>query len=334
MRMRRLDQIQYEQPAHPIVREALPHLDEEEQEQPRGMAEERHRTRPSATAPAVTQGVWLTLRDHAGSRARIMRGAACLLVVVVVGCAAVRPRVPAESGIDPDAIDRSVNPCDDFYDFACGGWAARTSIPPDRPSWSRSFSEITERNLAGLRDILEAAAAAHFEPGDEEARKLGDFHATCMDESKAETASADTLRGEFARIDGISDRESLARAVAQLHLRDVNALFVFRTQQDLRDASEEIGAADQGGLGLPERDYYLKRDPRSVALRDQYRDHVARMLELSGESADVAAKHARTVMGIETALAGGSMPVVERRNPYNVYHRIDRDGLEHEAPVL
>ncbi|HSV07758.1 MAG TPA: M13 family metallopeptidase, partial [Candidatus Binatus sp.] len=244
------------------------------------------------------------------------------------------PAAPVLSGTDPDALDRSVDPCNDFYEFACGGWAARTSIPPDRPAWSRSFSEITERNLAVLREILEADAAAHFDPGDQEARKLGDFHATCMDEQKAETASADTLREEFARIETITNRESLARAVARLHLREVTALFVFRAQQDLRDASEEIGAADQGGLGLPERDYYLRHDARSVDLRRRYRDHVARMLELAGESPAVVAQHARTVMSIETALARGSMPVVERRDPYHVYHRIDRAGLEREAPVF
>jgi putative endopeptidase len=251
----------------------------------------------------------------------------------MLGCA-IRSRVttPVPGGTDPDALDRSVDPCHDFYAFACGGWAAKTSIPPDRPAWARSFSEITERNLATLRGILETDAAGNFAPGDDEARKLGDFYATCMDEQRAETSSADTLRQEFAGIDAIADRESLARAVARLHLREVTALFGFHVQQDLKDATEEIGAADQGGLGLPERDYYLKADARSVRLRAQYRDHVARMLELAGESRRIAARHAGTIMGIETALARGSMPVVERRDPYNVYHRIDRGGLVSAAP--
>src|SRR5439155_1595343 len=158
--MCRLDQVEHEQPAHPVVREALPHLDEEEEEEPCGMCEERHRRRSSATT--------------------------------------------------------------------------------DRPAWSRSFSEITERNLAILRESLEADAAGHFEPGDEEARKLGDFYATCMDEEKAETSSAEMLREQFATIEAITDHESLARAVAQLHLRDVTALFVFLAQQDLGAATQEI----------------------------------------------------------------------------------------------
>jgi putative endopeptidase len=264
-----------------------------------------------------------------------------LAVATALGCAAPWPSVarrpPApvvQANPDPDALDRSVDPCTDFYDFACGGWLARTAIPPDRPAWSRSFSEITERNLAILRAILEADAAGRFAPGDDEARKLGDFYATCMDEPKAETASAATLREALAAIAAVRDRESLARMVARLHLEDVTALFVFRPQQDLRDATEEIGAADQGGLGLPERDYYLKRDARSVALRARYGAHVARMLELAGASPRAAAKDARTVLRIETALAQGSLPVVERRDPYNVYHRLDRAGLEREAPAF
>ncbi len=259
------------------------------------------------------------------------RIAPLLCLVIALACARHPPGPPIQAAIDPEALDRSVDPCDDFYAFACGGWEARTEIPPDRPQWARSFSEITERNLVTLREILEADAAGRLEPGDEEARKLGDFYATCMDEEKAETASGDALREELATIDAISGHETLAGAVARLHLRGVPALFVFHAQQDLRDATEMIGAADQGGLGLPERDYYTRRDARSVELRRRYGEHVARMLELAGAEHLAAETQARTVLRIETALARGSMPVVERRDPYKVYHRIDRAGLERAA---
>jgi putative endopeptidase len=249
---------------------------------------------------------------------------------LLASCATLRrPAPPPDAAVDKTALDRSIAPCDDFYAFACGGWLATTAIPPDRPQWSRSFSEISERNQAILRAILEADAAG---PGDDEARKLGDFYATCMDEAKAETASMDALRAELAALDAVTDPTTLAAAIARLHLREVTALFVFRPQQDLRDATQEIGAADQGGLGLPERDYYTRQDPRSVDLRAKYREHVGRMLELAGERHRDATRDADTVMAIETALAEGALPVVERRDPYHVYHRIDRAGLEAAAP--
>jgi endothelin-converting enzyme/putative endopeptidase len=231
-----------------------------------------------------------------------------------------------------DVLDRSVDPCDDFYRFACGGWIKKTPIPPDRAAWTRSFSEIRERNELALRQILEDDAAGKDDPADPYAKKVGDFYATCMDENKAETDSLADLKAELARIDAIADVKELAREVADLHLKGVNVLFSFGSDQDAKDATQVIGSADQGGMGLPDRDYYLKDDPNMKKIRAAYQEHVAEMLALLGEPQAQAQKDAATVLRVETALAKAAMDRVERRDPYKVYHRIERKGLAAVAP--
>src|SRR5262249_39163536 len=161
-----------------------------------------------------------------------------------------------------------------FYQFACGTWMKQTPIPADRPYWLRSFSVIQERNEATLRQILEADATGKSGKDDPYAQKLGDFYATCMDEEKAETASMETLRAELARVDAIRDGKGLARALATLHLANVDALFGFSAVQDFKQSNDVIGHLTQGGLGLPDRDYYLKDDEHSVTIRKQYAEHV------------------------------------------------------------
>ena len=162
-----------------------------------------------------------------------------------------------------DAIDRTVDPCTNFYPFACGGWLAHNPVPADRQRWGR-FQEVQDRNYAMLRRILEATG------GDADRRKAGDYYAACMDEPVIEAKGVVALQPELAQIDALKSRDELPQLVAQLHALGVNVLFRFRADTDRRNASTQIADVDQGGLSLPDRDYYLKTDERSVELRDKY----------------------------------------------------------------
>ena len=233
-------------------------------------------------------------------------------------------------GIDLAILDRAVSPCDDFYRFACGKWLDQTPIPPDRPLWARSFSEVLERNVVVLKGIVEKDARGEADPADPYAQKVGDFYATCMDEAKAETASLATLREELKAIDKIADAKSLAREVGELQRGGARPFFNFSSRQDFRDATQVIGGIDQGGLGLPDRDYYFKDDKKSADLRALYLDHVGKMLELAG-TPDAQAQ-AKKIMELETRLAKASMDRVSRRDPDKTYHRLDRKGLIAAAP--
>jgi endothelin-converting enzyme/putative endopeptidase len=243
--------------------------------------------------------------------------------------AGLAPQAPPP-GIDLSALDRSVSPCDDFYKFACGSWLARTPIPEDRPQWGRGFSEVLERNEVVLREIVEKNARGVPDPADPFAKRVGDFYATCMDEQKAETTSFATLRKQLQAIDKIGDSRALARRVAQLHRGGARAFFGFGARQDFKDATQVIGGIDQGGLGLPDRDYYFRDDKKSQELRDLYLDHVGRMLSLAGDAQ--AQAHARRIFQMETDLARASLDRVSRRDPSKTYHRLDRTGLLTAAP--
>ncbi|MDE2292576.1 MAG: M13 family metallopeptidase [Elusimicrobia bacterium] len=230
--------------------------------------------------------------------------------------------------VDTAAMDASVAPCDDFYRYACGGWMKANPIPADQPSWGR-FSELVERNRLVLKGILEKAAAS---PQDDVDRRIGGLYSACMDDGAAEKKGDQPVEGLLKEIDGLSSPAALPALVARLHRSGVDAFFGYGSDQDYKDSAQVIAVLDQGGLGLPDRDYYLKKDAKSVALRKAYVWHVAKTFGLAGDDPAAAARRARLVMRLETALAKASMDRIARREPKNVYHRKERAELAKLAP--
>ncbi|HZP48069.1 MAG TPA: M13 family metallopeptidase [Vicinamibacterales bacterium] len=233
----------------------------------------------------------------------------------------------SQSGLELSGIDRSADPCTDFYQFACGGWTANNPIPPDRSRWGR-FDELQEHNNEILHRVLENAAT-NATGGNQ---KIGDYYASCMDEAGINAKGVAPLEPLFGRIAAMKGAADLAPVVAELHTYQVNAFFGFGSEADFKDASLEMAIADQGGMGLPERDYYLRDDEKSVALRKQYVEHVGKMLALAGASQDQAAANALTVMALETTLAKGALDVTTRRDPNKIYHKLTPQELQALTP--
>jgi endothelin-converting enzyme/putative endopeptidase len=235
------------------------------------------------------------------------------------------PEIKPIPGFDITALDTDTSPCVDFYQFACGSWLKKNPIPSDRSRWGR-FDLLEERNLAILRDILEKAAIKDPKRSAVE-QKIGDYYASCMDEGAIEKEGIAPIKAQLDHIAALSDKNSLADQVARLHRIGGNVLFSFGSGQDFKNSNDVIAQADQGGLGLPDRDYYLKQDEDSIQTRKQYVDHVQKMFELLGDSTDRAAAKAQTVMDIESDLAKRSLDLVSRRDPAKIYHKMRREEL-------
>ena len=241
-------------------------------------------------------------------------------------------------GLDVTAMDKSVDPCVDFYAYACGGWQQKNPIPADQSSWSLT-AKLQEENRQVLRLILEKAAAPDPHRGPIQ-QKIGDFYASCMDEKAVNATGAGALQVDLDRIAAVRTKGDLADYLARAHPEDIGIyfgqapLFRFGSTQDAKNSAEVIAEVDQGGLGLPDRDYYLKDDAKSQELRAKYVAHVQNMLELAGETGPAAAADAQAVMRIETALAKGSMTRVERRDPKATYHRMSRQELQALSPAF
>ena len=235
-------------------------------------------------------------------------------------------------GLDALAMDPSANPCTDFYRFACGGWLDKTEIPADEAMWTRSFNEIRKRNELELKRLLEAAASEA--PADPNARAIGTFYASCMDESTVNGLGAQPIAPLLAKAARVKDAASVARLTTELHAAGIWPLFDISPVQDPTDASRWIAGIDQGGLGLPDRDHYLRDDEQSQKLRAFYQGHVERMLALAGLSAAEAKQGAVDVLHLETELAKASKTRVERRDPKGMFNRVSVARLRELTPAF
>ena len=234
--------------------------------------------------------------------------------------------------VDPSNFDTSVKPSDDFFLYANGAWIKRTEIPPEYTRWG-SFNELIEHNNDALHEIAEKAEGTKVDPRmAPEAEKVGDFYASGMDEKTIEALKTKPLHDEFNAIAAINQRSALLKEIAHLHSTGIDALFNFGSHPDSKDSTHEIAQAAQGGLGLPDRDYYTKTDEPSKKLRDQYVDHVAKMLTLLGNPAPQAQDEAKSILALETKLAQASRTRVELRDPQKNYNKMPLQQFQNLTP--
>ena len=244
----------------------------------------------------------------------------------------VEPVLPYTPSLDVNAIDKSVDPCGDFYQYSCGGWKKNNPIPPDQTSWS-VYGKLYQDNLNFLRGILEEAAQPNSSR-DAITQKIGDFYAACMDESAVEKRGIAPIKSDLDAIAHLKSSRDLAPLVAHLQLATEGSgmLFGGGSTQDPDNSEQQIAGLDQGGLGLPDRDYYTKDDAKSKENRDKYLQHVQKIFELLGDNTEAAKKNADTVMQIETALAKSSLTRVERRDPYKLKNKMNVAQLNQLTP--
>ncbi len=232
--------------------------------------------------------------------------------------APVTAKISPIPGFDASIMDTKADPCANFYQFACGKFAEKYPIPGDLPLYDQ-FENLDEYNRQLLHGILKQASKQTAGRSQDE-QKIGDYYASCMNTKAIDAAGLKPLQPELNRIDALKDKKELPALLAHYQKISVNAFFDLGSMQDFKDATKEIASVDQGGLGLPEKDYYLRNDPKSVQLRQEYQQHITNMLHLYGESTDKAMTDAKAILALETSMAKASMGMTERRDPYKTYH--------------
>jgi endothelin-converting enzyme/putative endopeptidase len=234
--------------------------------------------------------------------------------------------------LDKTVMDTAADPCVDFYQYACGNWSKLHPIPSDSPV-SDEFYNLEQYNRQVLHGILEKAAADDLSR-DANTRKIGDYYASCVDDAAIQQKGLAPLKPELDRIEALTSKDQLPELLAHYQLINVNAFLGYGSQQDFKDATRNIAAVTQGGLGLPEKDYYFRTGEKDKEIRDQYVQHIANVLKLLGSSDKQATSDAAAIMKLETALAKVSLDVTSQREPHNVYHMMPTKDLQALAPVF
>jgi len=230
---------------------------------------------------------------------------------------------------DINAIDKTADPCVDFYQYSCGTWMKNNPVPPDKARWGR-FDELAERNLYILRDILtEAQGPGKHTPTE---TMVGTYYGSCMDEGTIEKKGIAPLTPELEKISAIASKKDLIEHLAYMHRNGFSALFAFYPQPDMHDSAATVAVLDQGGTTLPDRDYYIKDDAKSVETRQKYVEHVQKMFALAGDKPDAAAAEAKTVLAVETGLAQAAMDRTVRRDPKTRDHKMTVEEIAGAAP--